>query len=39
MAVEAGYEGTYDEWEEQVRTVAGFGVDFDPSTGTLTFGV
>ena len=38
VAKEAGYEGTYDEWAAQIKSVSGFDVSFDPATGCLSIG-
>lgn len=38
VAKEAGYEGTYEEWAAQIKSVSDFNVSFDPSTGCLSIG-
>lgn len=36
VARDAGYEGTFVEWQEQVKTISKFTVSFDPKSGCLS---
>lgn len=39
VAQELGFTGSYADWEAQVRKVANFGVDFNPSTGCIELNI
>lgn len=36
VARDAGYEGTFGEWQEQVKAISNFSVSFDPKSGCLS---